>query len=123
MGDISNTNNSFGNRVVNKLPETILDLLNRDQKRAFVEAVSEIRSQDWMDIHNVDVRYSIPLPKGRYYLRIISGPERRPNIRIHPDSKRSKLRLLGKVLLIGISAAILYSLAGLGFLFFSSVLH
>ena len=75
--DISSTNISFGHRVVNKLPETILNLLNDEQKQAFADALTVIRSQEWMDIHNVDVRYSIPLPKGRYYLPIISGPERR----------------------------------------------
>jgi len=122
MTDITSTNSSFGNRVVNKLPESIQNQLNTDQKLAVAKAATETRSSDWFAIHKIDLHYSIPFFGARYYLRILFGPEKRPVIRINADKKNGFLRTIGKILLIGIFAATFYTLVGLTFLLYSSVL-
>ena len=56
-----------------RLPDEIHSRLTPDLKEALARATQPRR---WGE-HPIDIRLSIPLPFGRYYLALVLGPERR----------------------------------------------
>jgi hypothetical protein len=55
-----------------RLPDEIHSRLTPDLK----EALAQVTAPRWTQ-HPIDIRLSIPLPFGRYYLALVLGPERR----------------------------------------------
>jgi len=76
----------------------------------------------WM-AHPVDIRLSLPLPFGRYYLTLVAGPERRSRARLAEDRGRRPVVTLGNFLFLFASALGINCLAVLGLLLYSSVLR
>jgi hypothetical protein len=76
----------------------------------------------WM-AHPVDIRLSLPLPFGRYYLTLVAGPERRSPRRLAEDRRRRPLATVGNLLFFFVSALGINALAVLGLLVYSSVLR
>jgi hypothetical protein len=76
----------------------------------------------WM-AHPVDIRLSLPLPFGRYYLTLVAGPERRSRRRLADDRQRRPLATLGNLVFFFFSALGINALAMLGLLIYSSVLR
>ncbi|MCW5700276.1 MAG: hypothetical protein KIT00_10595 [Rhodospirillales bacterium] len=66
----------------------------------------------WTDGHAVNIRVSIPLPFGRYYVALVSGKERRCTARRALDRKKHPLWQFGNVLFFGFVG----TLIGLSFL-------
>ena len=62
--------------------------------------------------HPVNIRFSLPLPFGRYYIRVVAGPERRSPDRRASDRSAARRFPLGGLLLF-IAAGMLVGLAGL----------
>lgn len=66
----------------------------------------------WTSDHPVNIRLSIPLGVGRYYLTIVGGKERRAPERLADERKKHPLLTAGNVLVFAVVIA-LSSLAGL----------
>ena len=75
----------------------------------------------WM-AHPVDIRVSLPLPFGRYYLTLVAGPERRSAERLVAERGRRPMATMGNFLFLFASALGINCLAVLGLLLYSSVL-
>jgi len=73
--------------------------------------------------HPVDIRVSVPLPFGRYYLTLVAGPERRAAPRREDDRQRHPLSTLGNFLFFFASALAINATVLVGFLVYTSVLH
>lgn len=51
------------------------------------------RSQGtWTGAHRIDLRASVPLPGGRWYVTILAGPERRSNERLRQEGQTHWMR-------------------------------
>ena len=122
MSEATGIVNAFGDRVVNRLPAEIRDNLTDETREALRHAAAETRATDWSQVHGIDVRYSLPLPGGRYYLRILAGPERRPVVRVLKDRRHNRLRTFVNILMIGVAAAVFYTLAAAVLLLMSSAI-
>lgn len=73
--------------------------------------------------HPVDIRLSLPLPFGRYYLTLVAGPERRSATRLADDRRTRPLATAGNLLFFFVSALGINAAAILGVLLYSSVLR
>lgn len=73
--------------------------------------------------HPVDIRLSLPLPFGRYYLTLVAGPERRSSDRLANDRRERPLMTFGNFLFLFASALGINCLALAGLLVYSSVLR
>lgn len=62
--------------------------------------------------HPVNIRFSLPLLFGRYYFRLVAGPERRSARRLASDRSADRRSRLGGMLLF-IAAGMLVGLTGL----------
>ena len=122
MSDASSALGAFGDRVVNRLPAEINDELSDAARNAVRHAAAETRAADWSQVHPLDIRYSLPWFSRRYYIRVLAGPERRPIVRVLKDRRKGALRTLSNIILIGVAAAIFYTLAAMAVLLMSSAL-
>lgn len=73
--------------------------------------------------HPVDIRVSLPLPFGRYYLTLVAGPERRAEPRLTAERERHPLTTFGNFAFFFVSALAINALAVVGMLVYSSVLR
>ena len=122
MSDASGAMGAFGERVVNRLPTNIREEISPDACSAIKHAAAETRATDWSQVHPLDIRYSVPWFSRRYYIRLLAGPERRPIVRVLKDRRRGRYRTLVNILLIGLMAAVFYTLAAAAVLLASSAL-
>lgn len=60
----------------------------------------------WSDVHPIDLRLSIPLPTGRYYVTLVAGRERRGFARRAADARRHPLITWGNVAAIFVLGSI-----------------
>lgn len=72
--------------------------------------------------HPVDIRLSLPLPFGRYYLTLVAGPERRAEPRLSQERARHPLTTFGNFAFFFVSALAINAMAVVGMLVYSSVL-
>ena len=113
---------SAGGRLVRSLPDAVAAKLNDLDKAQIAETVDRDPGGQWRRTHAVDARYSFQLFQGRIYLRILAGREDRPPARAQQETRHGAARSLVNIVLIGLGAAVFYTLAGLGILAASSVL-
>jgi hypothetical protein len=73
--------------------------------------------------HPVDIRLSLPLPFGRYYLTLVAGPERRSTERLANDRRERPVATAANLLFFFVGALGINALAILDLLFYSSVLR
>jgi hypothetical protein len=52
---------------------------------------------DWSGNHSVDLRITIPLPFGRYYVTVVAGKERRSSARLQRERKKHPLATAGNI--------------------------
>jgi len=76
----------------------------------------------WM-AHPVDIRVSLPLPFGRYYLTLVAGPERRSAERLAAERGRRPVATLSNFLFLFATTLGINCLAVVGLLLYSSVLR
>jgi len=62
-----------GRWLIRKLPADVLSRLGERE----IEAIASAAGEGW-STHPVDIRISIPWLSRRFYITIVSGPERRP---------------------------------------------
>ena len=111
---------SAGGRLVKSLPAAVAAKLTEQDKAAIVETVDA--GGLWQRHHPVDARYSFRWFQGRVYLRILAGREDRPPARARQDARLGAARSLVNIALIGVGAALFYTVAGLGILAASSAI-
>lgn len=112
---------SLGKRLADSLPPQIAEKLSEDERDLIAASIDLDREQPWRRLHPVDARYSFPWIGGRAYLRIMAGLETRTPARTKTENKRGRARSLVNIVLIGIFAAIFYTLVGWGVLAASAV--
>ena len=74
--------------------------------------------EPWGNDHPVNIRLSIPLPLGRYYVTIVAGKERRSDERLGSERKKHPLMKLGNLIVMaacgticGLAALSMFQLA------------
>lgn len=87
-------------------------------------AVAGIKGGDriWLG-HPVDIRASVPLPFGRYYLTLIAGPERRAPARVAAERPRHPMATLANFAFFFCAALAINAATVIGVLVYSSVLR
>ena len=85
-----------------RLPEDLRRSFSEQQRRALKQACREL---GWGG-HPVDIRVSIPLLFGRYYLSLFGGPEKRGSHRRLEERQRHPFHRLGNYLFIAVLAAL-----------------
>ena len=73
--------------------------------------------------HPVDIRFSLPMPFGRYYLTLVAGPERRSAARREDERQYHPLTTLGNFLFFFASALAINATVLVAFLVYTSVLR
>lgn len=73
---------------------------SRDSTSSAPRRSQSERVQDWSGTHPVDIRLTLPLLSGRYYLTVLAGRERRSAERLRADRARHPLFKFGNVVLI-----------------------
>lgn len=120
-GTANATLGAFRRQYVSRVPAHIKDSLDDEQLTALADIAAAMRSA-WAKRHRVDIRVSVPLLFGRYYLTVLSGAEDRDSRRRREDGINNPMRRLANVMFIGLCAAGFYTIAGLALLIYSSVL-
>jgi hypothetical protein len=85
-------------------------------------APGQAGARDWA-AHPVDLRFTVKLPFGRYYLAVVAGPERRTPSRASAERKRRRLATLGNFLFFLATAIAVNVVALAGLLIYSAVLR
>ncbi len=86
--------------------------LERQHERLEQEAREGLRDNDsasprkapggepWGNAHPVNIRLSIPLPFGRYYVTLVAGKERRSGERLASERNKHPLMKLGNIVVM-----------------------
>ena len=83
---------------------------------------SEPGGKAWAS-HPVDLRFTLRLPFGRYYLALVAGPERRPAQRTATERRHRRFATLGNFLFFCAAAVIVNAVALAALLIYSAVLR
>ncbi|NJO36840.1 MAG: hypothetical protein HC871_03425 [Rhizobiales bacterium] len=62
--------------------------------------------REWSSDHPLNIRVSVPLGIGRYYITLVAGKERRARARLALDRRENPLDTPGNVLFLALIAAI-----------------
>jgi len=104
--------------LLSRLPNEIHSRLTPDLK----EALARATAPRWFE-HPVDIRLSIPLPFGRYYLALVLGPERRSDERRQAERSSHRVMTPTNVLFIlGIVVAF-YGILGIAALLLTRIIE
>ncbi len=103
---------------LNRLPPHVAASLTVHQRRALALA----SQQRDVAPHKVNIRISVPLLFGRYYLAVMAGSERRSSARRHAERVVNPLKTTGNLAFVILGAVVLYCLGVVGLLVASSVL-
>ncbi|MGI9487188.1 MAG: hypothetical protein ACR2RF_15180 [Geminicoccaceae bacterium] len=72
--------------------------------------------REWSTNHSLNIRVSIPLGVGRYYVTLVAGKERRARARIALDRRQNPLDTPGNVLFLALIVTIAAA-GGIAFLY------
>jgi hypothetical protein len=96
-------------RFFDRIPPHILASFTAEQRNAIAMAAGEQPRRD----HTVNIRMSVPLLVGRYYLTIMGGRERRNALRRRSERSHNPLRTVGNMMFVMLCAVGFY-LAAVG---------
>jgi hypothetical protein len=105
--------------ILARLPDHIHARLTPDLIRAIAEAAAP---RAWAG-HPVDIRLSIPLPFGRYYLALVAGPERRPDERRIAEQGARRVMTAGNMLFVLSIVVVFYAVLGLAALLLTRIIE
>jgi hypothetical protein len=105
--------------LLSRLPNEIHARLTPVIKEALAEAVAP---RPWGK-HPVDIRVSIPLPFGRYYLALVLGPERRNDERRREDGESRRIMTPANVLFILTIVVMFYGVLGIAALLLTRIIE
>ncbi|MGI9506359.1 MAG: hypothetical protein ACR2RE_25230 [Geminicoccaceae bacterium] len=77
--------------------------------------------REWSSDHALNIRVSVPLGVGRYYLTLVAGKERRARARLALDRRQNPLDTTGNVAFLAFVATI--ATAGSVTLFYLAMAH
>ena len=102
-----------------RLPDEIHSRLAPDIKDALAQAVAP---KLWGE-HPIDIRLSIPLPFGRYYLALVLGPERRNEERRKAERKSRRVMTPANIFFILSIVVVFYGVLGLAALLLTRIIE
>lgn len=105
--------------ILARLPDEFHARLTPDLMRAIAEAAAP---RAWA-LHPVDIRLSIPLPFGRYYLALVAGPERRPPERRAAESNEHRVMTASNLLFVLSIVVVFYGVLGLAALLLTRIIE
>jgi hypothetical protein len=105
--------------ILARLPNEIHARLTPDLKEALARATAP---RPWGE-HPVDIRISLPLPFGRYYLALVSGPERRNEDRRNAEEQARRIVPPANVLVILTVVVMFYGVLGLAALLLTRIIE
>jgi hypothetical protein len=109
----------LGVRLFDRLPGHIYSGLTAEQKTEIAKAASE---SPWRQ-QPIDLRLTVRLPFGPYYLRLIAGQERRNESRLRLERTVQPLRTARNMTFIISGALVFYGVALATMLLLSSVVE
>jgi hypothetical protein len=86
-----------GNWLLERLPPDIRARLTPDMSAAIAEAAAQSSAD-----HPVDIRLSLPVPFGRFYLAVLAGQERRSPERRDADRRRNLIQAANVLFVIAV---------------------
>lgn len=103
---------------MDRIADLPIDEMSPNASSENQEAVwSKASQQEWQGHHPINLRATLPLPFGRWYVTLVAGPERRRRERLTEDRKKHPLDTLPNLMFllsIGIiSTALLLTIAAL----------
>ena len=105
--------------ILARLPDEFHTSLTPDLIRAIAEAATP---RSWAT-HPVDIRLSIPLPFGRYYLALVAGPERRSPERRAAEVETHRVVTASNVLFVMSIVVVFYGVLGLAALLLTRIIE
>lgn len=102
-----------------RLPDEIHTRLAPDIRDALAEAAAP---KLW-GAHPVDIRFSIPLPFGRYYVALVLGPERRNEERRRTESESRPVMTAANILFILTIVVAFYGILGVAALLLTRIIE
>ena len=97
-----------------ELPQNETDL---DEARSKNPENPDAYPKEWKGNHRINLRATLPLPSGSWYVTLVAGPERRRKLRRQEERKKHPLETMPNLLFllsIGIvSASLLLTFAAL----------
>ena len=108
-----------GEVLLRRLPNEVRASLTSTQETALLRAVADNEPLQ----HPVDIRLSLPLPWRRYYLVLLSGTERRSDIRLASERVDRPLATAGNFIFIGLAAGVMSGLFLIAILLASAVIE
>ncbi|MBW4630456.1 MAG: hypothetical protein KME30_00715 [Iphinoe sp. HA4291-MV1] len=79
-----------------KIPSEITDTFTKEQ----LEAIKKVfGSRNWTR-HPLDLRVSLPIPRQRFYLVLLAGPERRSKQRLQSEKSVYRFRTPGNIVFL-----------------------
>jgi len=109
----------LGVRLFDRLPGHIYSGLTAEQKTAIATAASE---SPWRQ-QPIDIRCTLRLPFGPYYVRLVAGQERRNGTRLRLERTAQPLRTARNMTFIISGALVFYGVALATMLLLSSVVE
>jgi hypothetical protein len=105
------------NLLIDRLPADVAATLTDRQRAALWQA---IKPMSWRR-HPINIRLSLRLPGGRYFLTVVGGPEKRDDGRLSRERRMFPLRTVSNTLFVlGVAGA--FYLIALATLFLLSTL-
>jgi hypothetical protein len=105
--------------ILARLPDEFHTRLTPDLMRAIADAA---KPRAW-GTHPVDIRLSLPLPLGRYYLALVAGPERRGPERRAAEDESHRVMTAGNVLFVLSIVVVFYGVLGLAALMLTRIIE
>jgi hypothetical protein len=105
--------------ILARLPDEIHSRLTPDIKDALAQVAAPRR---WGD-HPIDIRLSIPLPFGRYYLALVLGPERRAEERRSTEREARPVMTAANILFILTIVVMFYGVLGVAALLLTRIIE
>jgi len=109
----------LGMRLFDRIPGHIYTGLTAEQKSALAEAAGEA---PWRR-HPIDIRLTVRLPFGPFYLTLVAGRERRSEARLRVERGVNPLRTARNLTFIITAALVFYGLALAGVALLSSIVE
>ena len=109
----------LGVRLFDRLPGHIYSGLTAEQKTEIAKAASE---SPWRQ-QPIDIRFTLRMPFGPYYLRLVAGQERRNESRLRLEWTVQPLRTARNMTFVIAGALVFYGVALATMLLLSSVVE
>lgn len=97
MGDVR------AEQLMREIDPKVLESFSSDQEAAIRAAANR---NPWNQ-HPIDLRLSLPLPLGRWYVTLVAGPEKRSLARIRQERRKYPLATPRNLMLLGLTLGLM----------------